>query len=300
MGDEPPSKRDGDETERLAAGLYLVATPIGTAADITLRALNILRRADVIAAEDTRRTRQLLGLHGVALGKRAMVAYHDHNGAAQRPHLLRRIAAGDAVALVSDAGTPLVADPGWRLVREAIDAGLPVTAAPGASALLAALAVAGLPTDRFLFAGFPPPRSGERGRWITGLAAVDATLVLYEAPQRLAETLAALAEGLGPRDAAICRELTKRFEEVRRGRLADLAADQAAAPPPKGEIVLVIGPPEPVAVVAADLDAALRSAMAASSLRDAAREVADALGLPRKTAYQRALTLAQDEGSDAC
>ena len=280
----------------LAAGLYLVATPIGTADDITLRALDILARADVLAAEDTRRTRQLLDIHGIALGARPMVPYHDHNGAAQRPGLLRRIAEGASVALVSDAGTPLVADPGWRLAREAIDAGLPVTAAPGASALLAALSVAGLPTDRFLFAGFPPPRAAERARWLAGLAAVPATLVFYESPHRLGETLAALEAALGDRPAAVCRELTKRFEEVRRGSLTELAAAYAGAPP-RGEIVVVVGPPVETVAEDADLDAALTAALATSSVRDAARDVAEALGVPRKRAYLRALALS-GEGAE--
>jgi 16S rRNA (cytidine1402-2'-O)-methyltransferase len=291
---DPRSKRDprtAGAQAPLPAGLYLVATPIGSAADVTLRALDILARADAIAAEDTRRARQLMELHGVPLGPRPLIPYHDHNGAAQRPGLLGRIAAGEAVALVSDAGTPLVADPGWRLAREAIDRGLPVTAAPGASAVLAALSLAGLPTDRFLFAGFAPPRAGERARFLAEFAAVPATLVFYESPRRLAEALAAMAEAYGPRPAAVCRELTKRFEEVRRGPLDALAADYAAGPEPKGEIVVVIGPPEAAPASEADIDAALRAAMARASVKDAARQVAEALGAPRKAVYQRALAL---------
>ena len=298
MGQDGPSKREhhatgpGGADGRLAPGLYLVATPVGHARDITLRALDILATADVLAAEDTRRTRQLLEIHGVALAGRPLVPYHDHNGAAQRPKLLHHIAEGRSVALVSDAGTPLVADPGWRLAREAIDAGLPVTAAPGASALLAALSVAGLPTDRFLFAGFPPTKAGERGRWLQQLAAVPATVVLYESPRRLADTLAAMLDAFGNRPAAICRELTKHFEEVRRGPLDALSAEAAAAGPPRGEIVLVVGPPEPAAASAESVDDALRQALATASVRDAARAVADALGLPRKLVYRRALELA--------
>ena len=291
---DPRSKRDPRAASRqapLPAGLYLVATPIGAADDVTLRALDILARADAIAAEDTRRARQLMALHGVDLVGRPVIPYHDHNGAAARPGLLARIAAGEAVALVSDAGTPLVADPGWRLAREAIDRGLPVTAAPGASAVLAALSLAGLPTDRFLFAGFPPPRAAERARFLAEFAAVPATLVFYESPRRLAEALAAMAQAYGPRPAAVCRELTKKFEEVRRGALDALAADYATGPEPKGEIVVVIGPPEAAPAAEADIDAALRAAMARASVKDAAREVAEALGAPRKAVYQRALAL---------
>jgi 16S rRNA (cytidine1402-2'-O)-methyltransferase len=287
----------------LAPALYLVATPIGTAADITLRALDILRRADVLAAEDTRRTRQLLEIHGVPLAGRPLVPYHDHNGAAQRPVLLGHLAEGRSVALVSDAGTPLVADPGYRLVQEAIAAGLPVTAVPGASAVLAALSLAGLPTDRFLFAGFPPPKAGERARWLAELAAVPATLVLYESPHRVAATLADALTAFGDRPAALCRELTKRFEEVRRGRLGAVAEFYGREPDPRGEIVLVIGPPEAQKADALSLDAALRAALAEQSLRDASREVADAYGAPRKEVYRRAVAIrdAMDrdgEGSD--
>lgn len=294
MATVPTSKRDprarGDAAP-LPAGLYLVATPIGAADDLTLRALDILSRADAIAAEDTRRARQLLDIHGVALNHRPLIAYHDHNGAAQRPGLLARIAGGQAVALVSDAGTPLVADPGWRLAREAIDAGLPVIAAPGASAVLAALSVAGLPTDRFLFAGFPPTRQAERARFLAEFAAVPATLVFYESPHRVAETLAAMAGVYGDRPAAVCRELTKRFEETRRGGLAALAAAYAGQADPKGEIVVVVGPPAEAPVTPEAIDAALRAALQTASVKDAARAVAEALGAPRTAVYQRALAL---------
>jgi 16S rRNA (cytidine1402-2'-O)-methyltransferase len=294
MTPEPRSKRDPRQSEDMAplpAGLHLVATPIGAADDITLRALDILRRADVIAAEDTRRARQLLDIHGVALRGRPMIPYHDHNGAQARPGLLARIEAGGSVALVSDAGTPLVADPGWRLAREAIDRGLAVIAAPGASAVLAALSVAGLPTDRFLFAGFPPTKLGERARFLSAVAAVPATLVFYESPRRVGESLAAMLEVFGDRPAAVCRELTKRFEETRRGALSDLAAAYADADP-KGEVVVVVGPPLAEAAAEADIDAALRAALAEASVKDAARMVAEALGAPRKAVYQRALALA--------
>jgi 16S rRNA (cytidine1402-2'-O)-methyltransferase len=279
----------------LAPGLYLVATPIGAARDITLRALDILRAADVIAAEDTRQARKLMEIHGVPLAGRRLIPYHDHNGAAQRPRLLRALAEGRSVALVSDAGTPLLADPGYRLAAEAIAAGLPVTAAPCASALLAALSLAGLPTDRFLFAGFLPPRAGARATALAELAAVPATLVFYESPRRLAATLAAMADALGPtRPAAVCRELTKRFEEVRRAPLAELAAHYAAEGAPKGEVVIVAGPPVAAPASAATLDDRLTTALATLSLKDAAAAVAAELGLPRKAVYARALELTRD------
>jgi 16S rRNA (cytidine1402-2'-O)-methyltransferase len=283
----------------LPGGLYLVATPIGNASDITLRALDVLRRADAIAAEDTRRARQLLDLHGVALAGRPLLPYHDHNGAAQRPGLLKRLSAGEAVALVSDAGTPLVADPGWRLAREAVEAGAPVTAVPGASAALVALSLSGLPSDRFMFAGFPPPKDGERRRWLGELAAVPATLVVFESPRRVGATLEAMRAVLGDRPAALCRELTKRFEEVMRGTLEELARAVDARPPLKGEVVLVIGAPVAREADDATIDAALQRAMADSSVRDAARAVADAYGVPRKKVYQRALTLGQRDAENA-
>ena len=277
----------------LAPGLYLVATPIGNARDITLRALDVLASAELLAAEDTRQTRKLLDIHGIRRTG-PIVAYHDHNGAAQRPRLLAALAGGGSVALVSDAGTPLVADPGYRLALEAAAAGHAVTAVPGASALLAALAVAALPTDRFLFAGFLPPRSPARRRALAELARVPATLVFYESPRRLAASLADMAAVLGEaRGAAVCRELTKRFEEARRGQLGTLAAAQAGAPDPRGEIVVVVGPPGETAPPAGALDAALARALAGGSVRDAAAEVAAALGLPRREVYARALALAR-------
>lgn len=277
----------------LAPGLYLVATPIGSARDVTLRALDILATADLLAAEDTRQARKLLDIHGVRRDPRTILPYHDHNGAEMRPRLLAALAEGRSVALVSDAGTPLVADPGWRLAAEAIASGLPVTAAPGASALLAALSIAGLPTDRFLFAGFLPPKSAARRRALAELAAVPATLVFYESPRRLAESLADMAGTLGDRPAAVCRELTKRFEEARRDGLAALAAAYAAEPDPRGEIVVVVGPPLDAEVAAEDVDAALTAALEGASVRDAAATVAARLGLPRRQVYARALELAQ-------
>jgi 16S rRNA (cytidine1402-2'-O)-methyltransferase len=292
--DPPEAPGPPGPAAALEPGLYLVVTPIGNARDITLRALDVLAAADVLAAEDTRRTGRLLEIHGVRRPPGRIVPYHDHNGAAQRPRLLAALAEGRSVALVSDAGTPLVADPGYRLVREAAAAGYPVRAVPGASALLAALAVGALPTDRFLFAGFLPPRGPARRRALAELAAVPATLVFYESPRRLAASLADMAAVLGgEREAAVCRELTKRFEEARRGRLATLAAAQAEAPVPRGEIVVLAGPPAAAPAATGDaLDAALVAALGKLSVKDAAAAVAAALGLPRRQVYARALTLA--------
>ncbi|QPH52651.1 16S rRNA (cytidine(1402)-2'-O)-methyltransferase [Pontivivens ytuae] len=273
--------------------LHLVSTPIGAARDVTLKALDVLAGADVLAAEDTRTLRRLMEIHGIALNGRPLLPYHDHNGPAQRPKLLAALAEGKSVAYASDAGTPLVADPGLQLARAVIEAGYEVRTAPGASALLAALAVAGLPTDRFLFAGFPPPKAGARRRFLEEIAAVPATLVFYESPRRLAAALADMAEILGgTRDAAICRELTKRFEEVRRGTLTDLA--RTTEDPPRGEIVLVIGPPEAKAADDKTVEDLLRSALETMRTRDAADAVARQTGRPRKEIYKMALGLRDD------
>ena len=275
----------------LVAGLYLVATPIGAARDITLRALDILSSADVLAAEDTRTLRHLMEIHGIKLGGRPLLAYHDHNGAEVRPRILRALADGKSVAYASEAGTPVVADPGYQLARSVIDAGLPVTAAPGPSAAIMALSISGLPSDRFLFAGFPPAQAGARARWLDEIGTVPATLVLYESPKRIHRLLGELCEAWGEaREAALCRELTKRFEEVRRGTLGDLR-DALAEAPVKGEIALVVGRPLAVVADAADIDAALRDALGRLRVKEAANEVAEALGLPRRDVYQRALAL---------
>src|SRR6516162_7656396 len=237
----------------LPAGLHLVATPIGNLRDITVRALEVLAAADLIACEDTRVTRKLLDHYGIAT---PLTPYHEHNAAEARPKLITRLADGAAMALVSDAGTPLVSDPGYKLVREACAAGASVTALPGASAVLAALTLSGLPTDRFFFEGFLPAKAVQRRDRIAELARIPATLVMFETGPRLAGALADLAAGLGSREAAICRELTKLYEEVRSGNLANLAHAAAAAPEPRGEIVLVVAPPEPTAGLGtADLDA---------------------------------------------
>lgn len=279
----------------LAPGLYLVATPIGNAADITLRALDILSRADVIAAEDTRETAKLMALHGIQRGGRRMLSYHDRNGAERRPEISALLAAGKSIAYCSDAGTPLVADPGYRLAELAIAEDHPFTALPGASAALTALVLSGLPSDRFFFAGFLPPKSGARKAALAEVAPVPATLIFYESPKRLAASLADMAEVLGPRPAAVARELTKKFEEVRRAGLAELAAHYADTGPPKGEIVVVIGPPDPAQQAeesAASLDDALSAALREMTVKDAAKAVAAALGLPRREVYARALEIA--------
>jgi 16S rRNA (cytidine1402-2'-O)-methyltransferase len=272
-------------------GLHLVATPIGAARDITLRALDLFAGADVLAAEDTRSLRRLLEIHGIGLGARPLVAYHDHNGAAMRPRLIAALDAGRSVVYAAEAGTPLVADPGFQLVRAAIAAGHPVRAAPGPSAVLAALAVSGLPTDRFLFAGFLPAQRPARRRVLVELAAVPATLVLFEAPGRIGETLGDMCDTLGERrQTAVCRELTKRFEEVMRGTLAELR-DRLAGQTSRGEHVIVVDRGEAAVVPAAAIDAALRAALAAGTVADAATAVAAALGVPRRDAYARALAL---------
>jgi len=274
----------------LAPGLYLVATPIGNLADMTLRGLETLAAADLIACEDTRVTRRLLDHYGIT---RPLRPYHDHNAATARPKILGRLAEGAAIALVADAGTPLISDPGYKLVREAQAAGHRVTAIPGASAVLAAVATSGLPTDRFFFEGFLPAKPIARRARIAQLAAVPATLVLFESGPRLVEALADLAAGLGAREAAICRELTKMHEEVRRGELATLAAAYAQGAELRGEIVIVVAPPEQAVSTVEDVDTLLRQALRAGSLKDAVRAVAEATGRARRDVYQRALVLAK-------
>jgi 16S rRNA (cytidine1402-2'-O)-methyltransferase len=293
---ESKRRAGGEAATPLPPGLYLVSTPIGNAADITLRALDVLSRADAIAAEDTRETRKLMEIHGIALAGRPMLSYNDQNGAERRPRIVAWLREGMSVAYCSDAGTPLVADPGYRLAEAALADGLGLTAVPGASALLTALSLAGLPTDRFLFAGFPPPKAAARLKTLAALADIPATLVFYESPRRLAASLADMVATLGAsRPAAVARELTKKFEEVRRGPLGELARKYAAEGAPKGEVVVVVGPPEEKArsaAGAASLDAALTEALATLSIKDAAREVAARLGLPRREVYARALELA--------
>ena len=266
----------------------MVATPIGNLMDITLRALDALAQADLVVCEDTRVTGKLLTHFGI---RTQMLAYTDHSAAKARPKIMAALEAEQRVALVSDAGTPLISDPGYKLVEACLAAEVKVIPVPGASALLAALVGAGLPTDRVLFAGFLPAKAKARRDALAGLAAVDATLVAYESGPRLADSLAEMAAVLGPRPAAVARELTKLHEEFRHGSLAELA-DAYGTAAPKGELVIVIGPPAAKAAPSgADLDTALRTAMASMSIRDAAATVAEATGLPRRDVYARALKL---------
>lgn len=279
------------EAEKIAPGLHVVATPIGNLRDISLRALATLAAADAVIAEDTRVTKTLLAHYGIAT---PLIAYHEHNAHVVRPQLLARLAGGASLALVSDAGTPLVSDPGFKLVTEAVAAGVAVTSVPGASAVLAALVVAGLPTDRFFFEGFLPPRSAARRARLAELAAIPGTLVFFESARRIAETLEDCAAVLGAREAAVARELTKHFENVRRGPLDQLAREIADGDPLRGEIVLLVGPPaeDAAEISEASLDERLRAAMAANSVKDAAAIVAGETGQPRRRVYARALQLA--------
>jgi 16S rRNA (cytidine1402-2'-O)-methyltransferase len=280
------------QASRLAPGLYVAATPIGNLGDITLRALQALAGADLVACEDTRVTRKLLERYGITT---PLSPYHEHNAVKARPALLRRLADGAAIALVSDAGTPLISDPGFKLVRAAQEAGHAVTALPGASAVLTALAVAGLPTDQFFFAGFLPPKAAARQTRIAELARLPGTLVVFETGPRIAAALADLTAGLGGREAALCRELTKLHEEIRRGDLSQLAK-ACADEEPRGEIVLVIAPRPPEAPASlAETETMLRQALARHSLKDAVVEVVQATGRPRREVYQCALALSKDE-----
>lgn len=282
------------ESDAPAPGLYLVATPIGNLGDLSLRARDTLAAVELIACEDSRVSRKLLQAYGIDT---PTLSYHEHNAARQRPKLLQRLRAGGAVALISDAGTPLISDPGHKLVREAIAEGIAITALPGASAPLTALLLSGLPSDRFLFGGFLPPKSAARRAALQELATVPATLLFFEGPSRLAASLADMAEILGDRPAAVCRELTKRFEEVRRDALAALADHYRAAGPPKGEIVVAVAPPRPAAETWDDaaLDRRLQAALANDSLRDAVAAVTAESGLPRRRVYARALALQTDQ-----
>ena len=282
------------EAASIAPGLHVVATPIGNLKDISFRALETLAAADHVIAEDTRTTKVLLSHYGVST---PLTAYHEHNARLVRPHLLARLATGAKLALVSDAGTPLVSDPGYKLVQEAIAQGVHVTAVPGASAILAALIVAGLPTDRFFFEGFLPHKSAARRARLTKLAQVPGTLVFFESPRRLVETLVDCAAVLGPRPAAVARELTKFYESVKRGALTDLAQSLAQEEQLRGEIVLLIAPPEEGALILAeaDLDAKISAALAIHSARDAADIVAAATGHTRRHIYARILQRNNDK-----
>lgn len=280
----------------LAAGLYLVATPIGNLGDISLRALETLAAADVIACEDTRVSHRLLERYGIAA---SLTPYHEHNAAAARPKLIERLKAGGTVALISDAGTPMISDPGYKLVRAAQEESIAVTAIPGASSVMAALNIAGLPTDRFFFEGFLPPKQQARRTRIGDIARIPATLVLFETGPRLGDVLADLAGVLGEREAAICRELTKLHEEMRRALLPELAAHYADGGEIRGEFVIVIAPPDENALApsAEDVDGLLRRTLSEATLKDAVAIVADATGQPRREIYQRALALAKTDGA---
>jgi 16S rRNA (cytidine1402-2'-O)-methyltransferase len=283
------------EARKVPSGLYLVATPIGNLGDVTLRALETLAGADVIACEDTRVTRKLTDRYGITT---PLTAYHEHNAAEARPRLLSRLAEGQSVALVSDAGTPLVSDPGYKLVQAAREAGHHVTALPGASAVLAALTIGGLPTDRFFFEGFLPPKQSARQKRIAALANIQATLILFESGTRVASTLADLAGTLGSRPAAICRELTKLHEEVKGESLDVLARLYAGDAETRGEFVILVAPPAEEQG-ADDIDALLKRALSRVSVKDAVGEVAVATGRPRREIYQRALVLTKDGEDDS-
>ena len=281
------------EPSQLAPGLYLIATPIGAARDITLRALDLLASADVIAAEDTRSMRRLLEIHGVSLGARPLLSYHDHSGEGARARLMRALEEGKSVVYASEAGTPLVSDPGFDLVRAARAGGFDVTSAPGPSAAITALTLAGLPSDRFFFAGFLPSSAGKRKSALKELADVPGTLIFYESPHRIAAALRDAAQVLGPeRPGAICRELTKKFEEVLTGSLAELA-ELTAERALKGEIVFLVGRGNSLKISEIGLDSELMEALDSGSVRDAADHVAAKTGLKRRDVYQRALELAK-------
>lgn len=275
--------------------LYIVATPIGNANDISLRALHVLNAASVVACEDTRVTAKLFSRHGIHT---SLFVYHEHNAEKARPQLIRRLKNGESVALVSDAGTPMISDPGYKLVRACIEEGVPVITLPGASSVLAALVLSGLPTDRFFFGGFLPSKKGARRSLLATFSAIPATLVFLESPRRLAASLADMLAALGDRKVSVSREITKLYEETRRGTLQEMAGVYANEDPPKGEAVVVIGPPmEQQEMDDAEIDSLLGAALKRTSLRDAVREVTDLSGMPRQAIYQRALALDSDDES---
>ena len=289
LGDSTGSHRAGQPAQTLHPGLYVVSTPIGNLRDITLRALDVLSGVEEVLAEDTRVAGKLMAAYGLRV---KLSPYHDHNGAERRPGLISRMQAGAKIALISDAGTPLVSDPGWKLAHDALEQGVRVFPIPGASAMLAGLVASGLPSDQFLFAGFLPPKSGARRAAAEALRTVPGTLIFYESGPRLAASLEDLAVVLGGnRQAAVARELTKLFEETRRGTLAELATHYAEAGAPRGEIVLLVGPPLDTEITQENLDAALLDALKDQPTKAAANAVADALGLPKRDVYQRALQL---------
>ncbi len=289
QGSDPVDSAHTPALRAIPPGLHFVSTPIGAARDITLRALDVLAGADVLVAEDTRTLRHLMEIHGIPLNGRLLIAYHDHSGEGQLQRLLSFLAEGKSLAYASEAGTPLISDPGFELARAVAAAGLPMTAAPGPCAAICALTLSGLPSDRFFFAGFAPVAQGARRTFLEELAGVQATLILYESPKRLGALLAEMATTLGPaRQAVICRELTKRFEEVLRGNLGDLAGDVAGREI-KGEIVVLVDRAPPVEATEETIGAALDAALQTMSVKDAATFVSQTLGVSRKITYKIAL-----------
>lgn len=287
----PSQKSPPHPNGKLPAGLYLIATPIGNLGDLTIRAQRILGELDLLLCEDTRVTGKLLAAYGLAPRTES---YHEHNAAKMEARILERIAEGQAIGLVSDAGTPIISDPGEQLAKAARQAGLMVTALPGANAVLTALCLSGLPSTRFFFAGFMPPKAAARRQELATLAAIPSTLIFYESPNRVAEALADMLTTLGNRPAAVARELTKLYEEVRQGNLADLAAHYAEVGAPRGEIVIVVGAPAAEQdATDADVDAALIQELATTTLRDAAAIVAARTGRAKRDVYARALSLSK-------
>jgi 16S rRNA (cytidine1402-2'-O)-methyltransferase len=292
-GSDPTQDAHEPALRAIPPGLHLVSTPIGAARDITLRALDVLAGADVLVAEDTRTLRHLMEIHGIPLNGRQVIAYHDHSGEGQLQRLLGFLVEGKSVAYASEAGTPLISDPGFELARAVAAAGLPMSAAPGPCAAICALTLSGLPSDRFLFAGFPPSAQGARRRVLKDLASVQATLILYESPKRLSALLSDMAETLGgARQAVICRELTKRFEEVRRGTLDALCIEMDGREI-KGEVVVLVDRAAPVEATEESIGEALDSALMSMSVKDAATFVSQTLGVSRKIAYKIALDRSQ-------
>ncbi len=282
----------------LTPGLYLVATPIGAARDVTLRALDILGAADMLAAEDTRTLRKLMDIHGISLGDRRVISFHDHNAKSALPKILDALSDGKSVAYASDAGTPLISDPGYDLTRAVIEAGLPLVSAPGPTAAIAALTLSGLPSDAFFFAGFLPSKASKRKSALATLRDVPGTLIFYESPKRVGAMLADAAETLGAaRKAAVCREITKRFEEILRGSLGTLAQDLQTREL-RGEVVVLVERGDSLAVSFDDLEGELRVAMETVSLRDAAELVAGKLGLKKRDVYQRALSMTKSQDGE--
>nr|WP_232844980.1 16S rRNA (cytidine(1402)-2'-O)-methyltransferase [Paracoccus onubensis] len=298
-GRDEPARRIPAHVEAAALlpGLYLVATPIGTARDITLRALDVLNSAELLAAEDTRVMRHLMDIHGIPLRGRRIIAYHDHNADRQRPVIMAALRQGRSLAYASDAGTPLVADPGFRLARDAAMQGSRVHAVPGPSAALAALSLSGLPSDRFLFAGFPPTGKSARASWLRQWTMIDATVILFESPRRVNHMLEELFDIEPNRIIVVTRELTKKFEEVIRGTAAELLSDPRLNGI-KGEVVVVLDRPAPVMADAGTVQAALEEKLRTMTVKDAARDVAAELGLSRRDVYQAAIDLTAQKGVD--